>query len=133
MAALLPQHEKLLRDSVLLQEVIDARGYRSVEKKSELKALGFSDNQCRVPALLVPVWGVDGDIVSYQSRPDDPRIGTKGKPIKYETVAKSKMHLDIPPAARPHLGDPKHPLFITEGIRKADAAVSHELCCIALL
>nr|MDP9473208.1 DUF3854 domain-containing protein [Chloroflexota bacterium] len=41
--------------------------------------------------------------------------------------------LDVPPAARARLGDPATPLFITEGARKADAAVSAGLCCVALL
>jgi hypothetical protein len=43
------------------------------------------------------------------------------------------MVLDVPPAARPKLADPSAPLFITEGARKADSAVSRGLCCIALL
>jgi hypothetical protein len=43
------------------------------------------------------------------------------------------MVLDVPPRARIWLGDPTRPLFITEGVRKADAAVSRDLCCIALL
>src|SRR5262249_49947749 len=30
------------------------------------------------------------------------------------------------------LGDPKRPLFITEGARKADSAVSRGLCCVEL-
>jgi hypothetical protein len=29
--------------------------------------------------------------------------------------------------------NPKIPLFITEGLRKADAAISKGLCCVALL
>src|SRR5262249_59696414 len=37
------------------------------------------------------------------------------------------------PAARAQLGDPSLPLVITEGMRKADSAVSCGLCCIALL
>jgi hypothetical protein len=43
------------------------------------------------------------------------------------------MALDVPPAAREWLGDPKRPLFVTEGVRKADAAVSCGLCCIDIL
>ena len=40
--------------------------------------------------------------------------------------------LDVPPGALPLLGDPSRPLIITEGVRKADAAVSAGLCCVAL-
>lgn len=131
--SLLPQHEKLLTDSAISPKVAQERHYRSVEKKADLKALGFTDSQCRVPALLLPVWGVNGEIINYQTRPDDPRINREGKLIKYETPQGSRMCVDVPPAARPSLGKPDRPLFITEGIRKADAAVSKGLCCIALL
>jgi hypothetical protein len=34
---------------------------------------------------------------------------------------------------RDRLGDPREPLWITEGVRKADSAVSHGLTCIDLL
>lgn len=129
---LLPQHQKLIDASEILPEVASERGYRSVKAKAELKRLGFSDRQCRVPALLVPVRGVTGDIVGYQSRPDEPRIAN-GKAIKYETPKGSRMVLDVPPGARQWLGDPTRPLIITEGVRKADAAVSKGLCAIALL
>ena len=43
------------------------------------------------------------------------------------------MALDVPPACRPLLGNPAVPLYVTEGARKADAAASQGLCCIALL
>ncbi len=131
--SLLPQYEKLLIDSAISPKVAQERGYRSVEKKADLKVRGFTDSQCRVPALLLPVWDINGEIVNYQIRPDDPRINKEGKLIKYETPQGSRMCLDVPPAARPFLGKPERPLFITEGIRKADAAVSKGLCCIALL
>ncbi len=85
-----------------------------------------------MPALCIPIWGVNGEIVNYQIRPDYPRI-LKGKKIKYETPSGTKIVLDIPPQTRKSLGDPTKPLFITEGARKADAAVSKGLCCISLL
>src|SRR4029079_15800537 len=43
------------------------------------------------------------------------------------------MVVDVPPPAHPWLSDPHRPLFVTEGVRKADAAVSRGLCCLALL
>ena len=44
-----------------------------------------------------------------------------------------KMVLDVPRAINSMIGDPSKPLFITEGIKKADAAASRGLSCIALL
>lgn len=129
---LLPQHEALIVASAVAPEVARARGYRSVLKRAELRGLGFGERQCRVPALLVPVWNVAGEIATYQIRPDEPRI-VSGKALKYETPRGSRMVLDVPPQARQWLGDPQRPLFITEGARKSDSGVSQRLCCVALL
>jgi hypothetical protein len=130
---LLPQHAALVSASAISPEVARSRGYRSVTKRSELRKLGFGERQCSVPALLIPVWDVAGQIGTYQIRPDQPRIGHDGKPVKYETPGRSRIVLDVPPASRDKTRDPSIPLFITEGIPKADAAASTGLCCIALL
>ncbi|HUV04776.1 MAG TPA: AAA family ATPase [Armatimonadota bacterium] len=130
---LLPQHQRLIDESGVSKEVANTRGYRSVTDKGEVRRLGFADRQCRVPALVIPVWGVDGKIRSHQIRPDSPRKDGKGKEVKYETPAKSRMALDVHLSIRKKIGNPKIPLFITEGVRKADAAISRGLCCIALL
>ena len=132
MEGLSESHLQLLRKSGIDEQIIAVRGYRTVKTKAELRRLGFKDSQCRTPALLIPIFNVFGEIATYQIRPDEPRI-KNGKPIKYETPSKSRMFIDVPPAARQWIRDPDRPLFITEGARKADAAVSKGLCCIALL
>jgi hypothetical protein len=43
------------------------------------------------------------------------------------------MAVDVPPTVRHLLGDPAVPLFITEGVKKADALASRGLCAVALL
>lgn len=130
-----PQHAALIRASAISDEVARERGYFAALTIQDLKRHGFAEPQCRVPALGLPVWGVDGAIGLYQARPDTPRLDPKtGKPIKYETAKGSRMVLDVPPRARRFLGDPTTPLWITEGIRKADSAVSNGIdCCLALL
>jgi hypothetical protein len=127
-----PQHERLIQASGVTPQVAAARGYRTVLKRAELRALGFGESQARVPALLIPIHDVSGEVTLYQARPDVPRI-KDGKALKYETPLKSRMVLDVPPGARQSLGNPAVPLFVTEGARKADAAVSRGLCCVALL
>jgi hypothetical protein len=128
------QHEKMLREeSGISQEVVVARGYRTVDTKSELKRLGFSERQCNKPGLLIPVYSPTGDIATYQFRPDEPRIDKNGKSVKYETPSGTRMVLDIHPCAREMLGNPTMPLLITEGIKKGDALVSRKLCAVALL
>jgi len=124
-------HAAMLAESAISPEVMAQRGYLSMKSAAELRRLGFGERQARA-GLLIPVWGVVGEIVNYQLRPDAPRI-VDGKPLKYETPKGSRMALDVPPGCRAMIGDPTKPLFITEGVKKADAAVSHELCCIALL
>ena len=131
-AGLLPQHAALLAASAITDEVAEARGYQSVEQRARLTERGFSSTQARVPALLIPIWNVQGDIALYQTRADDPRI-VGGKAVKYEIPRGTRMVLDVPPPCQTNLGDPEVPLFVTEGIRKADAAASIGLCCIALL
>jgi uncharacterized protein DUF3854 len=129
---LLPHHQKLIDDSAITTAVAQARRYWSATKKKELKDLGFSEAQCRVPALVIPVYAVTGEIAFYQSRPDDPRANKEGKPVKYETPSGARMALDVHPNIRQDIGNPSRPLFLTEGIRKADSAISHGLTCISL-
>lgn len=126
-------HRAKLCASAIAPAVALARGYRSIAVRAELRRLGFTDAQARVPALLLPVWNVAGEIGNYQLRPDEPRVNQRGKPVKYELPRGSQMLLDAHPDIQPRLGDPAIPLWITEGIPKADAAISVGLCCIALL
>ena len=129
---LLSHHAEMLAASAIAPEVAKARGYRSLDTKAELERLGFGRAQRRVPGLLIPIWGVHGEIASYQWRPDQPRV-RKDRVVKYETPGGSRLVLDVPPGARPGLGGPDGPLFITEGAKKADAGVSRGLCCVDIL
>ncbi len=123
----------LLEESSISREVVEARGYRTAEARVELKRIGFSDSQRNVPGLLIPVYSPAGEIVTYQYRPDLPRVGKDNRIIKYEIPSQGRMVLDVHPMARQLLGDPSVPLFITEGIKKGDALVSRGLCALALL
>lgn len=131
-ASLLPQHAALIESSGISAEVAAARGYRTATKKCEMRHLGFGAAQASVPALLIPIYNVVGEVVLYQIRPDVPRV-KDGKALKYETPLKARMALDVPPGVRGLLGNPVIRLFVTEGVRKADSAVSRGLCCVALL
>ena len=117
-------------ESGIAADVIHDRGYRTVTVKAELGRLGFSNQQRRVPALLMPLHDVFGEVRSYIVRPDEPRIDRRGKTVKYEFPSGSRMLLDVPLRVREWLGDPSRPIIITEGAKKADAAASRGLCCI---
>jgi len=135
----------MLRRSAISDAVIGQRGYRTITDPNELRVLGFSPAQCRVPGLLLPLHGTDGSNSVCVYRPDNPRVvqeKRKGKlpdgtypcrTIKYEYPKGAPMRVDCPPACRPMLGDPRIPLWITEGQKKADALASLGQCAIALL
>ncbi|MDP9474950.1 MAG: DUF3854 domain-containing protein [Actinomycetota bacterium] len=130
---LFPHHEEmLLTESGIAPEVVKEREYRSIGQKAELRCLGFSEAQRNAPGLLVPVWGVNGEVAAYQYRPDQPR-SKNGNLVKYETPPGTRMVLDVHPIVRKMLGDPKVPLLITEGVKKGDALVSRGLCAVALM
>jgi hypothetical protein len=127
---LLAQHKKMLeQESAISPEVICERGYRSVRSPGTLERLGFGKFQRQVPTLLIPLWNVDGEQIGHCHRPDKPRV-KKGKKVKYERRWKSRAILDVPPRAQKDLGNPTVALFITEGAKKVEAAVSLGLCCI---
>ncbi len=122
----------LTLESAISPEIIEARGYRTVASKAEMRRLGFATSQLLVPALVLPIWNVAGEIAGYQARPDSPRIN-KGKAVKYETAAGMQMVLDVHPLQRRHLDDPSVPLWVTEGLKKGDALTSQDCCAISLL
>jgi hypothetical protein len=131
------KHSKRIKDSGISWDVALLRGYRSIDKKAAAKRLGFSERQANVPAIALPIYSVaTGQIVNYQIRPDTPPIDPKtGKMRKYETPLHSRVCIDVHPGIflSRALRDISILLFITEGIFKADAAISKGLCCLALL
>jgi len=130
---LLTDHFLHLNDgSGLSIEVIKERGYRSLLGKSELEKLGFTPAQQRAPGILIPLWSVDGKEVGFQFRPDHPRTSNRGKPIKYESPAGSSNRLDCPPRCQKMIGNPRVPLWVTEGSKKADALASKGACAISV-
>jgi hypothetical protein len=128
-----PTHERMLfEESCLSTRVAVERGYRTVTSKAELVRLGFSKQQQREPALVIPMYSPTGELATHQIRPDAPRKNGKGKPIKYETPAGSPIHLDVHPSQTERVRDASVPLWITEGVKKADSLVSRRQCAVAL-
>jgi hypothetical protein len=128
-----PAHQRMLfEESCLRTSVAVKRSYRTVASKAELARLGFSKPQQRVPALVVPMYSPAGELVTHQLRPDTPRKNDKGKPIRYETPAGSPIRLDVHPSQSERVKDASVPLWITEGVKKADSLVSRGQCVLAL-
>jgi hypothetical protein len=128
---LLQSHLDRLKESGISTEAIKQRGYESVLGHKRLKDLGFGRQQCRTPGLLIPLWSIDGNsIVGYQFRPDSPRLNSKGRPTKYETPRGATNRVDCPPSCQKQMADPSVLLWITEGVKKADALASQGECVI---
>lgn len=134
LSSLSAAHSRELRErSGISDDVAKARGYETVEDKARLRALGFAKFQRRVPALLIPLYGANGEVVGYQTKPLKPRRdAASDKLVKYELPKGSGVVIDVPPGAAAALPEPSVPLWVTEGAKKADAAVTAGLCCIAL-
>ena len=130
---LTPDHRALIEASAILPEVAIARGYSSVADPKDLIGL-LGKVQQRAPGLLIPTFTVYGERGFCQYRPDDPRVDLRsGRRIKYEIPSGVKMAIDCPPCTLEHIRNPKVTLWITEGVRKADALASIGLRAIALL
>lgn len=131
MDPLLPIHRQELEiGSAIDPAVIARRGYRTVDA-NELRSLGFAPQQC-LPGYFQPIWTTAGVQVGGLLKPDKPRTGEKGKPLKYEAALGSAPLLDIHPGAQPLVRDASIPLWFTEGAKKSDALWSQGVPCCAL-
>jgi len=133
---LLPEHARYLYDRAVGDDVAIERGYFSARRRTQLADRGFPVSQQLAPSLCIPLWSVRGEVESYQIRADVPRI-IDGKVVKFETLAGSSLLIDFHPRLTrgeiPPIKDPREPLVITEGIPKADAAVTIEIVCGGLV
>lgn len=134
-----PHHLRMLaEESAISEDVILARGYRTITQPDELAGLGFTQAQRRPPGLLLPLHPTDGgEPTLYIYRPDNPRAianrdGTR-RVLKYEAPRGSGTRIDCPPTCQAALGNPAVDLWITEGQKKADSLASRGLCAVALL
>jgi hypothetical protein len=133
-------HLAMLAASGITEEFAIARGYETITDKHRLAALPIHTGETvkivssgrRVPGLAIPLLGIDGEIRTYQYRPDNPRLDKEGRAIKYESVFGQPPLLDVPPDMGPLLADPDVALWVTEGSKKADAAALAGLCCVSL-
>ena len=132
-SALKSEFLRMLRESAINDDVILARGYKVVAVASRAKQMGFSEKQCRVPALAIPLWNIVGDTPFSLLRPKQARLNGEGKPVKYEMPQGAKVAIDVHPMVRDRVKDVKQPIFITEGIKKGDSLISKGLCALSLI
>jgi len=130
-----PLHFKILRnESSISPEIVVQREYRSItsDKLSILRRLGFSEKHG--PGLLIPVRGLDGEIVSCQVRFDSPVLH-----IDPKTGKRKKLRYLGPPGMDLRIDFPQRPMeegeavWIVEGMKKADALRSRGIYAIAII
>src|SRR5262249_7635645 len=131
-------HRRLTVESGITEAVLTQRGYYTARTQAELAALGFTANQQRAPALVVPIFDVYGHNSLCQIRPAHPRPGEQNKPIKYETPTEHCLRLDVHPAQHSRLEQADMPLIVVEGVRKEDSVLGKmepedRFCVLGLL
>jgi hypothetical protein len=124
----------MLAASKIPAEHAHARGYRSIDgnNRKVLAEIGIVKAVRKSDGLLIPLLRLDGEVGGYQFRPDNPRLGPKGKEIKYETPWKQPNMLDFPPGVAERLADRSVPIWITEGVKKVDSGFSAGLAIVGL-
>ncbi len=132
-----PHHLAELRDgSGISPEVIAQRGAYTVTSSDELLRLGFTQKGLHTTGYMLPIHTLNGWEQGYAYKPDVPLAEVRPdgtvKQRKYLRPPKSPNRLDVPPACRDAVLDSRQDLLITEGWKKADAAASHGLACVAL-
>ena len=142
---LLTFHAHQLRASAIDPEVARERGYSSVSRPTPgdqrsrdlLRRLGIPawarDEDARFPGLLIPLYRATGEQIGVQYRPDNPPKDPKtGKIRKYASQTGRASVVDVHPRWRNAIIDPTVPLWITEGVKKADCLTSLGQCAVAL-
>jgi P4 family phage/plasmid primase-like protien len=137
-------HLAELDASEISPEVRDARGYETLYGTDEDRARLRQEKipvwawreESAFPGLLLPMYRVTGERIGAMFKPGEPQAYNE-KRVKYATPV-GKPRLDIPPAVA-HLVRPtdlqklrETPLWITEGIKKADALASKGLAVVTL-
>ena len=142
-----PHHLAELDASEIAPEHRDARGYETLYGTDEDRARLREESipawawreETAFPGLLIPLYRVTGERIGAQFKPGQPQphsTGDGSKMMKYASPVGTKPRLDVPPLAAPNVrlagGDPNAPLWITEGVKKADSLASKGLAVVSL-
>lgn len=130
---LMPGHLRELEESCISAPVRAARRYETLydteETRARLKALRVPRwawrDEMAFPALLLPMYRVTGEEIGFQLKPAIPQEAPGGKRQKYASQSGTPNHLDVPPGVADAVRDPSEPLWVTEGIKKADCLASY--------
>ena len=126
---------ELCEGSGLTEATIEAAGVYSEHDRTKLAAM-LNWKSCRratAPALVFPYYDLHGATVLYRIKPNNPPKDAKtGKHRKYLQPSGVPVRAYIPPQVRDKLSDATCRLVITEGEKKALAAVQAGFACVGL-
>lgn len=130
--AVSPEHRAELNGSRISAELIEQRGYMTVtadwrERLIEMGCPAWSVREDDAfPGLVIPMYDAKtGGYIGYQFKPRVPQLPPgRDKPVKYVSPKGMSNRLDTHPAVRELVLDAASPLWITEGMKKADSIAS---------
>ena len=130
-----PHHLAELRRSGLTDATIRAAQIQSQADCNALAAiLGWRKYRKAMGAALVFPYTDDQGRNGYtRIKPDRPRKDRNGKPIKYESPRGQPNQVYIPPGVADALPDAHRELLLTEGEKKALAAMQAGFPCLGLV
>ncbi|QEL19167.1 DUF3854 domain-containing protein [Limnoglobus roseus] len=145
---LTPEHLADLRRSGLTDATIRENGIRSEHDAVRVREIlggNLSASAARRlgPCLVIPFFDPTGAAVTYRTptgttrafvrlKPSQPRKAANGKPIKYESPRGSGNSAFVPAGSRAAVLDPKQPVMLIEGEKKALAATQYGFTAIAI-
>jgi P4 family phage/plasmid primase-like protien len=136
-------HLAELDASEIAPEHRDARGYETLYGSDEDRARLREESipvwawreDTAFPGLLIPLYRVTGERIGAQFKPGQPQPHSSGsgdKMMKYASPVGTKPRLDVPPLMANAVRMASAPLWITEGVKKADSLASKGLPVVSL-
>jgi DNA polymerase-1 len=124
-----PEHDaRYIVGSGISAAVAAGRGYRSLLTPEDWRGLAVR----KAPTgLHIPSYDIHGANGTYQVRYDVPLV-VDGAERKYGTPKGQGVVIDVHPLIRDKARDRTEPLWIVEGVRKADAGISREYTCVGM-
>lgn len=132
-------HAEELDASEISPEVREARGYETLYGTDEDRARLRQESipvwawreESAFPGLFIPLYRVTGERIGAQFKPGQPQPHGE-KTMKYASPVGTRPRLDVPPLASTSVRVVTTPLWITEGVKKADALASKGLAVVSL-
>ena len=125
-------HRAHLHGSGLSDDIIAERGYLTAHPEGVRQLEGRLTKAQRRVGIIYPQFELgQPDPHHWELRPDEPRA-RNGKPAKYERPTGVPQVPDVLPRYRASLTDPDVPIWITEGVKKADALADLGLLAVCL-